>query len=296
VWIDAGTQIFYSFAVAFGGMTALGSYNKFTNNFYRDCMLISGINCFTSVLSGFAVFSVLGFMAKQQGVSIEHVAESGPGLAFIAYPKAVTLMPFPQVWSALFFFMIMIVGLDSQFVSMDGFTTVILDWFPQLRKTPRREVLNALYCLISYLIGLTMVTRGGMYVFQLFDNYGASGMSLLWCCFFESVAISWVYGGSRFYDNIAQMVGFRLNPWLRVCWTFLTPLVCASIFVFMWATFKPLVYNRVYVFPAWAQGLGLAMAFSSMICIPLTCLIKTIMTPGTLKEVRYVYLIQSLAI
>lgn len=103
-------------------------------------------------------------------------------------------------------------------------------------------------------------------------------------------------GGSRFYDNIAQMVGFRLNPWLRVCWTFLTPLVCASIFVFMWATFKPLVYNRVYVFPAWAQGLGLAMAFSSMICIPLTCLIKTIMTPGTLKEVRYVYLIQSLAI
>lgn len=43
----------------------------------RDCMLISGINCFTSVLSGFAVFSVLGFMAKQQGVSIDHVAESG---------------------------------------------------------------------------------------------------------------------------------------------------------------------------------------------------------------------------
>ncbi|ELU00760.1 hypothetical protein CAPTEDRAFT_157212 [Capitella teleta] len=284
VWIDAGTQIFFSYAIALGAMTALGSYNKITNNCYKDCVIISCINSFTSIFAGFVVFSVLGFMAKQQGVSIDQVAESGPGLAFIAYPKAVTQMPFPQIWSALFFFMIMMLGLDSQFVGMEGFTTVVMDCFPQLRKSPRREIFNALYCLVSYLIGLTMVTRGGMYVFQLFDYYAASGMSLLWCCFFECVAIAWVYGASRFYDNIEQMVGFRINPWLRICWTFLAPLVCGGIFVFMWVNFKPVKYNRVYVFPAWAQGLGLTMAFSSMICIPLTCFIKLLTTPGTLKQ------------
>ncbi|XP_018620375.1 sodium- and chloride-dependent taurine transporter-like isoform X1 [Scleropages formosus] len=285
VWIDAGTQIFFSYAICLGAMTSLGSYNKYKYNCYRDCLLLGGLNSGTSFVSGFAIFSVLGFMAQEQGVDIADVAESGPGLAFIAYPKAVSMMPFPTVWAILFFIMLLLLGLDSQFVEVEGQITSLVDLYPSfLRKGYRREIFIAIVCIVSYFLGLTMVTKGGMYVFQLFDYYAASGVCLLWVAFFECVAVAWVYGVDNFYDAIEDMIGYRPSPWMKLSWTIITPVLCVGCFVFSLVKYKPLTYNKTYQYPDWSIGLGWALALASMVCIPMVVVIKIIRSDGPLIE------------
>ena len=44
---------------------------------YRRTLIVAGFNAGTSFLSGFVVFSILGFMAQEQNVDISEVARSG---------------------------------------------------------------------------------------------------------------------------------------------------------------------------------------------------------------------------
>ncbi|XP_008827757.1 sodium- and chloride-dependent creatine transporter 1 [Nannospalax galili] len=292
VWIDAGTQIFFSYAIGLGALTALGSYNRFNNNCYKDAIILALINSGTSFFAGFVVFSILGFMATEQGVHISKVAESGPGLAFIAYPRAVTLMPVAPLWAALFFFMLLLLGLDSQFVGVEGFITGLLDLLPASYYFRfQREISVALCCVLCFIIDLSMVTDGGMYVFQLFDYYSASGTTLLWQAFWECVVVAWVYGADRFMDDIACMIGYRPCPWMKWCWSFFTPLVCMGIFIFNIVYYEPLVYNNTYVYPWWGEAMGWAFALSSMLCVPLHLLGCLLRAKGTMAE-RWQHLTQ----
>uniref|UniRef100_A0A6I8PEU1 Transporter n=1 Tax=Ornithorhynchus anatinus TaxID=9258 RepID=A0A6I8PEU1_ORNAN len=288
VWVDAGTQIFFSYAICLGCLTALGSYNNYNNNCYRDCIMLCCLNSGTSFVAGFAIFSVLGFMAYEQGVPIAEVAESGPGLAFIAYPKAVTMMPLSPLWAALFFMMLIFLGLDSQFVCVESLVTAVVDMYPKIfRRGYRRELLILALSIVSYFLGLIMLTEGGMYIFQLFDSYAASGMCLLFVAIFECVCIGWVYGSNRFYDNIEDMIGYRPLWLIKWCWKLVTPGICAGIFIFFLVKYKPLKYNNVYTYPNWGYGIGWMMALSSMVCIPLWIFIKMWQIEGTVLEDFY---------
>ncbi|XP_023117909.2 sodium- and chloride-dependent betaine transporter-like [Amphiprion ocellaris] len=285
VWMDAGTQIFFSYAVGLGFLTSLGSYNTYNNNCYRDCFYLCLLNSATSVVAGFAIFSILGYMTYEQGVDISEVAESGPGLAFIVYPRAVATMPMPQLWSVCFFLMIILLGLDSEFVGLECLMTSLCDLFPTyLRQGFRRELLLLGICSTCCLLGLSLVTEGGMYLLQLLDHHVCSGTTLLLLSLSQSVSIAWVYGADRFYGNITDMIGYRPHSFMKYCWCYITPFICVGTFIFSIVKHSPLKFSNSYVYPLWANILGWFIATISLSLIPLFVIVKLIQGKGTLKQ------------
>lgn len=157
VWIDAASQIFFSLGPGFGTLLALSSYNKFNNNCYRDALLTSSINCLTSFLAGFVIFSVLGYMAHVQEKSIDQVGLEGPGLVFVVYPEAIAMMSGSVFWSIIFFLMLITLGLDSTFGGLEAMITALCDEYP--RTLGRRRELFVLVLLIGiYLCALPTMT------------------------------------------------------------------------------------------------------------------------------------------
>jgi len=172
--------------------------------------------------------------------------------------------------------------LDSQFCTMEGFITAVVDEWPHLLR-PHKELFIAVICIISYLIGFCFVTQGGIYWFELFNNYAASGFALLYLVFFEVVAISWSYGVNRYFDNLTDMLGFKPWWWWKFTWYIGAPVVCTGVFLFSLIQYQPLAYLG-YVYPWWGQLLGWVLALSSMLCIPGYAIYIYSVTPGTFEE------------
>jgi SNF family Na+-dependent transporter len=72
-------------------------------------LVVCGIMC------AMIVFMYLGHFCLQENIPLENVVVSGPELSFNVFPKALTILPFPNLWVFLFFAAMIFLGIDTQF-------------------------------------------------------------------------------------------------------------------------------------------------------------------------------------
>ncbi|KAL2298419.1 hypothetical protein Nmel_015414 [Mimus melanotis] len=276
VWVDAAAQIFFSLGPGFGVLLALASYNHFHNNCYRDALVTSAVNCLTSFLSGFVIFTVLGYMAEMRDVEVEDVArDKGPSLLFITYPEAIANMVGSTFFAIIFFLMMITLGLDSTVGAGGGLVPwLIVGLFPGLPQHPHLREFHwhhpalAPHTHLLHPCGvcslpLLVLLQGGAYVVKLLEEFGA-GCSILAVVLLETIAVSWFYGIQRFSHDVKAMLGFTPGLFWKLCWVAISPALLA--------------------YPEWSISVGFLIGASSFICIPLYMVYKLVWTPGSLKQ------------
>ncbi|XP_027891041.1 sodium-dependent neutral amino acid transporter B(0)AT3-like [Xiphophorus couchianus] len=170
---------------------------------------------------------------------------SGTGLAFIVFTEAVLEMPGSQVWAILFFVMLFSLGLSTMFGNIEGILTPL----KELKLVPKwlsHDVLTAIVCLVSFLVGLIFTLGSGNYWVEVFNSYVGS-VPLLIIAFCEIIGVAYFRGMKTFSEDIYFMTGRKLNIYWKACWMVISPLLLLVVFV----AYVALQANAYPTYPAW---------------------------------------------
>ncbi|KAL5271123.1 hypothetical protein ACHWQZ_G001690 [Mnemiopsis leidyi] len=222
LWSDAASQIFYSLGIGFGAIVSFASFTKNCDNVIRDSIIITVVNCSTSVLGGFVIFSIVGYRKHMTGADFNQLG-SGPGLAFVAIAEAVANMHISPLWAVLFYSMLLLLGVDSLFGLMESMLHQLREEIPALKRI-KKHGLNACVCFFMFLLALPTATNGGQYMINLMDTW-AVAIPLLVVALGELIAIVWFYGIHRFTREVREKTGFQIGWYWQICWVVLSPLV-----------------------------------------------------------------------
>ena len=205
VWAAAFGQIFFTLSLGFGIMITYASYLP---DISKNALITCVVNCAYSLVAGLAVFGIVGFMAKSQAVPFAEAIKGGPQLAFVVYPKAISLLPsMSGLFGILFFLMLVIAGITSGVSLVEAFACSLTDKFDWSRK---RVV--TLLCGVGFLGSIIFTTRSGLYLLDIADhfitNYGLVVGGLLEC-----LVVGWILKTSTIMNHINRVASKVPKVW-----------------------------------------------------------------------------------
>lgn len=208
VWMDAFSQIFFTLSLGFGVILAYASYLPKKSQIVKDSFIICMVNCLFSVFAGFGVFSVLGYMAQSTNQPISDVVSESIGLAFVVYPKAISLLPaFSREFGLIFFAILVIAGLSSGISILEGITSAIIDKFHY----PRKVVVSVL-SVIGFLGGMIFTTRAGLLWLDIVDHF-VTHYGIIIATILECFLVGWIFKAKKLREHINHCGVWELKKW-----------------------------------------------------------------------------------
>ncbi|HUS71441.1 MAG TPA: sodium-dependent transporter [Sedimentisphaerales bacterium] len=232
-WRYAVGQVFFSLSLAYGIMITYASFLHRKSDLNNNAAIISIADFATSFVAGLAVFATLGGMAfvtqqtQQAGhaVTVETVAESGPSLAFVAFPYALAQLPYSAWFSFIFFFALVTLGLDSAFSMTESILASIVD------KTgwPRSIVLPLL-TVVGFTFGLLFVTKAGFNWLGTIDGFVNGTWGIAFMGLLECIVIGWLWRVGTLRRHANSRSDWQLGRWWDYLIRIVIPILLGTLF------------------------------------------------------------------
>lgn len=188
MWAQACGQVFFSLGLCMGTMTNFSSYNPKNQPLIGDTLKIAFLDTLVSFLSGFAVFSVIGYL---MGLGLPIADQSASiGLAFVAYPAAVETMPMPNLWAILLASTLLLLGLSTSQASLSVVTHAARD--SELFYGWPEQLISVMFVVLGALCSLVYCFNWGFTFFEVLDNYLNTYLILI-LGLLKVMAATWVY-------------------------------------------------------------------------------------------------------
>lgn len=248
VWLAAYSQIFFSLSIGFGVMIAYASFLPQKSDIVNNAFIVALADAGTAFLGGFAVFSTLGYYARNLGVGVNEVLKSGIGLAFITYPSIINMLgkaaPF---FGVVFFLMLITLAIDSAFSLVEAVAAGFMDKFGA-----RRLKVNLSVGLVAFLIGIIFTSNAGLNWLDILD-YFMNGFGLAVVGLLQCIVIGYFYGPNKIREHVNSISEFSIGKWWDLMIRIVVPIVLALLILNEIADRIKSAYGN---FPRWAEFCG----------------------------------------
>jgi neurotransmitter:Na+ symporter, NSS family len=224
IWISAYAQVFFSATLAVGVMTAYASYLPKKADIVTNSCITVFANASFDFLAGLCVFSTLGYACFASGLPIDKVIQAGPGIAFVAFPNAINLMPGGPAVRAIigfvFFFCLIIAGISSSISMVEAFASAYLDKY---KKASRDKVVRNI-CIGGLLGSLLFATGAGVHILDIVDHFVANfGIALIGLI--EVIVLGYVYKVEKMRDEVNEYSDLKVGQWWVILIKYITPIL-----------------------------------------------------------------------
>jgi NSS family neurotransmitter:Na+ symporter len=227
-WRYAFGQVFFSMSLAFGVMVTYASFLHRKSDINNNAAIIGLGDLATSFIAGIAVFSTLGAMSVSAGTAVTEVVGKGTGtvgLSFIAFPYALGQLPHSAWFALVFFFALLLLGIDSAFSITESILASIVD------KTGwnRTATLWGM-SFVGLALGLVYCSRGGLAWVEDIDGFvnGPWGIALLGLL--ECAVLGWLFNLSRLRLHANERSDWKVGRWWDWNIRLFVPVVLTTLF------------------------------------------------------------------